>query len=459
MTAQDRPAPAAQLSLPAVLSFALAYLPFAALQLSVAVQLPRFFATSLGVGAAAGGIFGLVRLIDIPVDPALGLMMDRTRTRFGRYRPWLLLAAPVIMLAVYMLYQAQLGVTRGYLMLWLLVLYLGMSLVLVGGNSWASTLATSYKERSRIFGVMTGLGVLAAAMVLAIPIYTDSQAMSEADGIRWIGWFLVGLAPVAIGVTVLSTRETVTADAHGARFKLADYAALLTRPDVLRLIAADFFVTLGPGWMSALYLFFFEDSRGFSVTEANLLLAIYILAGLAGAPAAAWLANRVSKHRALLINTTAYSLILIILFVQPKGLFLPMAPTMFAAGAAAAGFTVLIRSMTADIGDEIRLEGGRQLVGLLYALTSATTKAATALAVTLTFGVLGAFEYKFAAGSVNGPEQIQALELAYIVGPIIFVMIAGFCFLGFRLTAERHAEIRRELDVRDAALAVSAETL
>ena len=96
MTAQDRPAPAAQLSLPAVLSFALAYLPFAALQLSVAVQLPRFFATSLGVGAAAGGIFGLVRLIDIPVDPALGLMMDRTRTRFGRYRPWLLLAAPVM---------------------------------------------------------------------------------------------------------------------------------------------------------------------------------------------------------------------------------------------------------------------------------------------------------------------------------------------------------------------------
>ena len=204
MSSQGKSAPADQLSLPAVLCFALAHLPVAALSLSVAVQLPRFFATALGVGAAAGSIFGLVRLIDIPIDPALGLMMDRTRTRLGRYRPWLMLAAPVIMLAVYMLYQAELGVTKGYLMLWLLVMYLGMSMLLVGGNSWASTLATNYKERSRIFGAMTGLGVLAAAMVLAIPIYTDSQGMTEAEGIRWIGWFLMGLAPVTIAVDTYS---------------------------------------------------------------------------------------------------------------------------------------------------------------------------------------------------------------------------------------------------------------
>ena len=459
MASQNSPAAAAQLSLPAVLRFALAYLPFAALSLSVSVQLPRFFATALGMGAAAGAIFGVVRMIDIPIDPALGLLMDRTRTRFGRYRPWILLAAPVIMLAVYMLYQAQHGVSRGYLTLWLLILYLGMSMVLVGGNALASTLATTYKERSRIFGAMSGLGVLAAAMVLAIPIYTDSQSMSEAEGVRWIGWFLMGLTPIVIAISVFGTREAVTADVQGAKFKASDYLALLTRPDVMRLIAADFFVTLGPGWMSALYLFFFEDSRGFSVAEANILLAIYILAGLAGAPAAAWLANRISKHLALLVNTTAYSLILLVLFFQPKGVFVLMAPTMFAAGAAAAGFTVLIRSITADIGDEIRLEGGRQLVGLLYALTSATTKAATAFAVALTFSVLGYFNYQFSAGQANGPDQIRALELAYIVGPIVFVMIAGFCFLGYRLTPVRHAEIRRELDERDAALAPSAETL
>ena len=72
------------LSLAGVLAFACAYMPFAALQLSVAVQLPPFFATQLGLGLAAGAAFGIVRLIDIPVDPALGLLMDKTRTPFGR---------------------------------------------------------------------------------------------------------------------------------------------------------------------------------------------------------------------------------------------------------------------------------------------------------------------------------------------------------------------------------------
>src|SRR3954452_19133622 len=114
---------------------------FAALQLSVAVQLPRFFAPQLGMGLAAGAAFGVVRLIDIPVDPALGLFMDKTRTPIGRYRPWVIAGVPLPTLGLYMPSQAPPGIGEGYLVLWLLVLYLGMSILLVAGNAWASTLA------------------------------------------------------------------------------------------------------------------------------------------------------------------------------------------------------------------------------------------------------------------------------------------------------------------------------
>jgi Na+/melibiose symporter-like transporter len=432
-----------------VLAFACAYLPWAALTLSVAVQLPRFFATHLGVGLAVGGLFGIVRLIDIPLDPALGVLMDRTRSRFGRYRLWMIIGAPVLMVSLYMLFQAKPGVGHLYIVVWLLVMYLGMSILLLAANSWASVLATTYKERSRIFGAMAGLGVLGAMSVLLIPIIAAQRGFGEAAAVRGVGWFLFVLAPVTIAITCLRIPERSTA-ADNQHFALRDYFGLLARPNVLRLVAADFCVTLGPGWMAALYLFFFEDSRGFSTTEANVLLMIYILAGLVGAPATAWLANKLSKHRALIVTTTGYSLMLILIFLLPKGEFLPSAPAMFVAGALAAGFVVMIRSLTADVGDEIRLEQGKQQIGLLYALTSATTKAAGALAITLTFAVLGFIGYDPKEGAANGAAQVHGLELAYTIGPIIFVMLGGACFLGYRLSAERHAEIRRQLDERDA---------
>jgi Na+/melibiose symporter-like transporter len=442
-------AASAPLSLISVLTFACCYLPFSALNTSVAVQVPNYFARHIGLGLAVGGVFGLIRLIDIPLDPFLGLVMDRTRTPLGRYRPWMILGAPVLMLAIYMMYEAPVGASRGYLLLWLLVMYLGMSLLLLAANAWAATLAASYTQRSRIFGAMQGLGTLGAIAILVIPIIVHGMHRTDAQGMQAVGWFLVIMAPVTIALVTLRTPEPLT-KVQASRVRLSDYASLLTRPNVLRLLAADFFIIMGPAWMSALYLFFFTDSRGFSVSAANGLLVIYIAAGLIGAPATAWLADRISKHRALAVTAVGYSLMLIVIFLSPKANFAIAAPPMFLAGALSAGSIVMIRSLTADIGDEIRLEQGQQQIGLLYAMTSGTTKAAAALAVTLTFWVLSLVGYNPAEHAINGAAQIRGLELAYAIGPIVFVMIGSACFLGYRLSAERHAEIRRQLDERDA---------
>lgn len=73
-------------------AFASTALPIAAIGLVMGVYLPRFFASQLGVSlAAVGSAFTIVRLIDMAVDPLLGMGMDRTQTRIGRYRPWLIL--------------------------------------------------------------------------------------------------------------------------------------------------------------------------------------------------------------------------------------------------------------------------------------------------------------------------------------------------------------------------------
>jgi Na+/melibiose symporter-like transporter len=90
-------------------------------------------------------------------------------------------------------------------------------------------------------------------------------------------------------------------------------------------------------------------------------------------------------------------------------------------------------------------------MGLMYALTIGTTKIASGLSA-LTFVLLAAIGYQAKVGAVNTPAAVQSLELIYIVGPIVFVMLAGACFIGYRLTPERHAEIRRKLDERDGLI-------
>jgi GPH family glycoside/pentoside/hexuronide:cation symporter len=313
--------------------------------------------------------------------------------------------------------------------------------------AWGGVLGPTYEQRNRVFGAVIGLGVAGAMAVLLIPIVMQQQGASDGDGVRAMVWFIILAVPLTVALVLATTREPITPTPK-VQASVGDYVTLMKRGNVIRLLLADLFVTLGPGWMAALYLFYFKDSRGFDTTSANLLLLLYIMAGFVGAPFTAWLGNRIGKHRALMVTTTIYSLGLIMLPFLPSGNFWAFAPGMALVGAMQAGFTVMIRALTGDIADEVRLENGREWMGLMYALTIGTTKIASGLSA-LTFILLAAIGYQAKVGAVNSPEAIQALEWVYIVGPIFFVMAAGACFIGYKLTPQRHAEIRRQLEERD----------
>ena len=449
MASQEHPGASRALSLPGVLAFACASIPIQALVLAISVYLPRYFASAIGLElAVVGAAFAMVRLVDIPIDVVMGMAMDRTRTRFGRYRLWLLMGAPVLMVGLWLLLQANASTTQLGLSASLLFLYIGYSMVYLSHLAWGGVLGPTYQQRSRVFGAVIGLGVVGAVVVQLLPIYmTKSLGYSEGQGVRGMVWFIILAIPVTVLLVLTTTREPMTPKPKTA-FRVSDYLTLLKRGNVIRLLTADLCVTLGPGWMAALYLFYFKDSRGFDTADAIYLLIIYIAAGFAGAPLCAWLANKIGKHRTMMVTTTVYSLGLITLPFLPSGAFLAFAPGMFILGAMATGSVVMIRALTGDIADEIRLETSRDWMGLMYALTIGTTKIASGLSA-LTFVLLGTLGYNAKAGAVNTPEAIQSLQLVYIVGPIFFVMVAGASFIGYKLTPERHADIRRQLDERD----------
>jgi GPH family glycoside/pentoside/hexuronide:cation symporter len=439
------------------IGFSGATLPVTAMDTALLIYLPPHLSGRLGIPLGVVGVcWALVRMLDIIVDPLLGVAMDATRTRFGRYRLWMLLGVPVAMLSTWVLFFAKPGIGPVFLVTWLLVLYLARSILHMAHPAWAATLATTYNARSRLFGVMSAVMVAVIVLVLLIPELNHRLLGDKAVNIELMGWFIIVFGPLSVGWAVWRTGERLNQSLASDRPRLGDYLKLLTKPDLVRLYGASTLLTLGPGAMSALYIFFYRDHQGFTEAAASRLLALYILAGLAGAPVVAQLATRIGKPRTLMVATTAYSLGLMTVLLAPRGSFLGNLPTLLWCGFAGVGFDLMVRSMLADVADQVRLEQGRERLSLVFALNTLTTKIATAAAVIITYPLLERIGYSPKAGAHNSVEAINGLGVIFVGGPILFVMLGGACLIGWKMTAERHAQVRAELDLKDAAAAAEA---
>ena len=449
-----RPAPADNLSLPLVLSFVSATIPAAVLLGMLGVFLPRYFAT-LGLSLfAVGGTISLVRLVDtFAVDLPLGWLMDKTATPIGRYKPWYIAGVPILALGIYMLFNAPKPMPASYLFGWYLILWVGLSMSIISHSAWAANLATSYNQRSRLFGWMIPVGVLGGVGLYLLPLVTHGKVgPGNPASVPLIGWGIIALSVATTALIAVAVREPAPPNVKRGKVVWSDYWALVSKPTALRLVFGDLFLVLGPGLTAPIYIFFFNQAKGFSVGAATLLLIFYTAAGLVWAPMWSLVARRVGKHRTLQIACVCYAICQTSLMAIPKGLFLPTALGMFMVGGCASAFLFLVRAMLADFGDELRLEQGVARVSLLYSFVGMTQKVGTSLNTSISFAVLQLVGFKAAEGAHNTPHAIFGLEMVYLFAPIIFVVIGGVCFVGYKLDASRHAEIRAALDRRDAAI-------
>jgi len=434
--------------------FASPNFPLSALIIAVAIYLPQYFAKNLGLGlAAVGAAFAFIRLIDIPVDPLLGVAMDRTTSPWGRYRPWMLLGAPLLMLAVHMLFSAPYGVSASYVIVWLLVMYLGSSMITLSQSAWGASMATSYDERGRVFGAIGAAGVAGMTLLLALPLLASALMPRAINAkVPQMGLLIVVTTLLSALAATGMTPERVTPHKPGQGVTLHDYIALLLNPNMVRVSAATFLFTLGTSWEGGLYLFYYTDVRHLSAADASLMLLAALAAGLAGAPAISWLGAKTSKHGALITIAVAYGGALMTLWLIPLNapawvLYFPYVTS----GFLFAGFLVLINAMTADISDEARLNQGKERSALVYALLTLAPKISSALAIWMTFTLLAQFGYRPAAGQANSAAAISALNITYVVGPNVCVILGALCFIRYPLNRRRASEIRALLDARDAA--------
>ena len=451
MTEAASPAPRKGLSLATILAFSGPSLPLTGMATIFGVYMGPYITGVLGVSfTALAGAFLLIQALTLFLDPVLGWAMDRTRLRLGRFRPWMLAGAPIFLLPVYMIFMARPGIDAGYVVVWGLVLGLGTSMLTLSQAAWGANIATSYNERSLLYGLMGGVGGVGAILFLALQVIFAKPHPGLPNNIQMSGWVVIVTVPVLVGLLALVVREPVSPTLR-TPFSLRDYGEMIWRPEMRRLILADFALALGPGTTAPLYLFFFRDALGFTAAQEGFLLMIYVAAAFLGGPLLGWLATKLNKHRTLALSTIGYAICQASLFVIPKGLFIAAVPGMAGCGFIAAGFLLLVRAMIADVGDEVRLEQGKERMSLLYSLVTTTTKIGGAITLPISYSVLAYVGYKPTVGAINTPYAIHGLVMCYIFAPIIFVLAGGAAMIGYKLDAKRHAQVRAKLDLRDAA--------
>lgn len=443
---------AARMPLARLLAFATPTIPLAAMLMPVTAYLPNYYAKDLKVDLAElGWAFMVVRFFDLWFDPALGLLMDRTKSRWGRFRPWFVVGAPIAMLATYMLFMARPGIGGGYILLWLIVGFSGQSMSQLGHMAWAATIAPGYDERSRVYGwwqAMTVGGMI--GILLMPPIIKFGFGGDFADGVKAMGWFTIIALPLTTLLALASTGEP-PAKPHHEPPRLGQILAMFRRPSVLRVLTADIAWGTALAVSGTLLFFFFDAVRGIDRGLAGLMLIAFFFGALAGAPLWRAVARRYGKHHAMMIGGLAWAVMQLSVMVSPNILWVGFL-TMFLAGIPYAAGAIMLKAMMADVADEERLASGVDRTGLLFSLLTGSIKIGSMLAVGGSLFLLKEVGFVAELSGNNSPTALLTLQLMFCFGPGSLALLSAWIISGYRLDAGAHEDVRRRLAEKDAAM-------
>lgn len=392
-----------------------------ALGFPLMIYLPPFYASQMGLGVGVVGlIFMLTRLWDLLVDPFLGLAIDRFPSRFGRRRHWLVIATPILMAAVFALFNPPKAVAPGYLLGWMIAVYTSWTLFTIAHLSWGAELEDEYHGRSRIMGFREFAQGLGMFLLLIVPAAMELlTGAGEAQKMSFMGAFIL----VALPLTTVAALVLVGEARAPARPKepLFDRGLLklVASPPFVRVSAAQMLVGFGVGVTTSLYVFFITRVIG-RPELTSVLLLVYFLLAFAGIPPWLKLSYRLGKHRTLTIGMLYWSLVLLLPLFATKGSVVLFSAyvVLFALADGASQF--LFRSIVADLCDQDLADSGRQRTGLFYALATMAGKAGAALAVGLTYPALQFVGFDPTSTGATGVAGLKA----------IFVLFSAPAFMG-----------------------------
>lgn len=416
-----------------------------------ALFLLSYYTDVAGVGAAAAGAMLLsVRILDAFIDVIAGRVVDKTNTRWGKFRPYLVFGALPLMLCSILVFSVPTDWSHGGKVLYAYATYIALnicySFVNIPYGSLATVMTQDPASRAKL-GMARSIGAGLTFVLISFVISPRLSSSTPAELQTLYTQLTLVLAVVGIALYLFCfacTREVVQRQVAQPSFR--ESLGTLRRNRPLFMLCVCALCTLGASFSVSASTIFYARYILNDVSLLALFVAIQTLLGmLLAAPSVPFLVRRLGKRNTflagLLLAALGYLLmffmaslpgVLISLVVTTLGLYTSM---------------TVMWALEADTVEYGEWCTGVRIEGLTYSLFSFTRKCGQAIGGSIPAFILGYSGY-VANSATQSPSALLSIKLCMTLIPAILVL-AGFLIMFFYpLTDARFAEIIGEIKQR-----------
>ncbi|TFG82395.1 MAG: MFS transporter [Spirochaetales bacterium] len=392
----------------------------------------NYLTDTVGIPAALAGMAVMVAKIwDAVTDPMMGYISDRTISRMGRRRPYMIFGAVPLLLASWLFFTAPNLQGNAALTAWaiatLCLLNTAYTVVNIPYGSLTPELTKDYHERTSLNGYRFGFAVIGTILGAAVVL-----PMVAAFGSRRAGFSAVGLTfGLVMAVTALITGLSVKERPHdGDRPKgfFKTYAVVFKNKPYLVLLFTYMLNLAAINFLSGILVYYFKyvyNNEGLTTMAMVLLLVI----AMVFIPISVFVSKRIGKKRTYQICFTLMSIACMAIFFFGHTLGPAFTLAMMALAGVGLGFEYV--PPFAMLPDAIEVEAqrtGQRREGAYYGIWTFVAKLGQSVATALMGFILALSHY--VPDAVQTPQTLFAIRL--LVGPIpTVIMIAALVLIEF----------------------------
>jgi len=433
--------------------------------------IPFFYADIFGLHPAhAGFLIVITKIYDAISDPVMGMIADRTQTRWGKYRPYLLwVAVPFALVGILTFYTPSGTYLFKHIYAYVTYILLmtaytavnvpyGAMLGVVSDDAHEKSVFSSYRMFFAYVGSFISMGIFAIFEQRLIgTVKPDGgviTSIKEAQPMQFtaVVAIVAVLSAIFFILSFLLTREHVTVEKKegGAASVKKDLGALLKNGPWWALTGASIFLLICGAMRGGATVYYFSNILGTSAVFGSVIfLTIGEVAQMLGVPLSVPLSEKLGR------KGTGLAALLFIAAASAGIAFVPATP---------AGFWVLLGlqilvcvgigvispllwAMFSDVADYSELENGTASTGLVFSSSSMAQKFGSAFGSAIVAWVLAFAGYEKGVMESGGviDAAIRAL-MSYL--PAIAAGIGALLLLFYPLTTSRMKDIRLQLRAR-----------